>query len=66
MSHGRILVVDDDPQIRRVMRATLVSHGYEVLEARDGQAALDEIGREWAAWIHAGRCVRAPTFRSSF
>jgi two-component system KDP operon response regulator KdpE len=29
-----------------VMRATLVSHGYEVLEARDGQAALEEIGRE--------------------
>jgi two-component system KDP operon response regulator KdpE len=46
MSHGRILVVDDDPQIRRVMRATLVSHGYEVIEARDGEAALAEIGRE--------------------
>jgi two-component system KDP operon response regulator KdpE len=46
VSQGKILVVDDDPQIRRVMRATLVSHGYEVTEARDGQAALEVIGRE--------------------
>jgi len=30
MSAGRILVVDDDPQIRRVMRVTLTGQGYEV------------------------------------
>jgi len=28
LSAGKILVVDDDPQIRRVMKATLVGHGY--------------------------------------
>ena len=40
MSAGKILVVDDDPQIRRVMKATLVGHQYEVIEARTGEEAL--------------------------
>jgi two-component system KDP operon response regulator KdpE len=43
MSRGRILVVDDDSQIRRVMRATLVGEGYEVSDARNGHDALDRI-----------------------
>jgi len=46
LSAGRILVVDDDPQIRRVMKATLVGHGYEVLEARTGEDALEKFSRE--------------------
>jgi two-component system KDP operon response regulator KdpE len=41
MSSGTILVVDDDPQIRRVMKATLVAHSYEVVEARTGEDALE-------------------------
>jgi two-component system KDP operon response regulator KdpE len=41
MSHGRVLVVDDEPQIRRVMRATLVAQGYEVIDARSGEDALE-------------------------
>lgn len=40
MSAGRILVVDDEPQIRRVMRATLTAGGYEVSDARTGNEAL--------------------------
>ena len=40
MSEGRILVVDDESQIRRVMRTTLTSHGYEVSEAMNGEEAL--------------------------
>jgi len=40
LSAGKILVVDDDPQIRRVMKATLVGHNYEVIEARTGEDAL--------------------------
>jgi two-component system KDP operon response regulator KdpE len=40
MSAGKILVVDDDPQIRRVVRVILVGEGYEVVEARSGDAAL--------------------------
>ena len=42
MSQGRILVIDDDPQIRRVMRTTLVLQGYEVADARSGQEALEK------------------------
>jgi two-component system KDP operon response regulator KdpE len=40
MSTGRILVVDDEPQIRRVMRTTLSGQGYEVTEARSAEEAL--------------------------
>jgi len=33
LSVGRILVVDDDRQIRRIMRTTLTGAGYEVDDA---------------------------------
>jgi two-component system, OmpR family, KDP operon response regulator KdpE len=46
MGEGRILVVDDEPQIRRVMRATLVTEGYEVADARSGDDALDLLHSE--------------------
>jgi two-component system, OmpR family, KDP operon response regulator KdpE len=51
MSAGRILVVDDDPQIRRVMRATLVSHSYEVIEARDGAEGLEKAAQEMPSLV---------------
>ena len=41
MPSGRVLIVDDEPQIRRVMRTALTSHGYEPFEARTGEEALD-------------------------
>jgi two-component system KDP operon response regulator KdpE len=43
MSAGKILIIDDDPQIRRVMRSTLTSHGYEVNDARSGEEGLEEL-----------------------
>ncbi len=43
MSAGRILAVDDDPQIRRVMRVTLIGHGYEVDDAKNGDEALEKL-----------------------
>jgi two-component system KDP operon response regulator KdpE len=43
MSSGRILVIDDDPQIRRTMRATLTAHGYQVGDARTGEEGLEEL-----------------------
>ena len=36
----RVLVVDDEPQIRRFLRLGLDGHGYEVLEAETAEAAL--------------------------
>jgi len=36
----RILIVDDEPQITRVLRTSLQSHGYEVEVAKDGVQAL--------------------------
>lgn len=46
MSTGRILIVDDEPQIRRVMRTTLTSRGYEVGDARSGEEALEKLRLE--------------------
>jgi CheY-like chemotaxis protein len=37
----RLLVVDDEPDIREVTSAMLAEDGYEVLTARDGQEALE-------------------------
>src|SRR6202048_257381 len=43
MSAGKILVVDDDPQIRRVMKIMLTGQGYEVDDAKCGEAALERL-----------------------
>ena len=43
MSAGRILVVDDEPQIRRIMRTTLTGAGYEVDDAKTGEEALEKV-----------------------
>jgi two-component system KDP operon response regulator KdpE len=43
VSAGRILVVDDDAQIRRVMRTSLAARGYEVDDARSGEDALEKL-----------------------
>ena len=45
MSAGVILVVDDDPQIRRVMKVTLTGQGYEVDDAKTGEDALEKLRR---------------------
>jgi two-component system KDP operon response regulator KdpE len=42
----RILVVDDEPQITRVLRAGLTSRGFDVRVAADGNAALEAFG-DW-------------------
>ena len=46
MDHPHILVVDDEPQITRVLRTTLVAKGYEIRVANDGEMAL-EIMKDW-------------------
>ena len=37
---GRILVMDDEPDIRKIVRMTLEKAGYQVLEAEDGEKAI--------------------------
>jgi two-component system, OmpR family, KDP operon response regulator KdpE len=46
MSATRVLVVDDDPQIRRVLRTALVAQGYESIDARNGEEAIERLGEE--------------------
>ena len=46
MNNATILVVDDEPQIRRVLRSTLSSNGYDVIEAKNGQEAIEMAVRE--------------------
>jgi two-component system KDP operon response regulator KdpE len=40
---ARVLVVDDEPAIRRFLRASLSAHGYAVFEAEGGQSALSAV-----------------------
>jgi two-component system KDP operon response regulator KdpE len=44
--HRRILVVDDESQITRVLRTSLSSQGYDIRVANDGETAL-EIMKDW-------------------
>ena len=41
----QVLVVDDDPQIRRTLRGVLEDEGHQVVEAPDGVRALDALGQ---------------------
>src|SRR5581483_5709609 len=40
LEKSRVLVVDDEPQITRVLRTVLTSQGYQVQTAAEGQSAL--------------------------
>ncbi|HXA56874.1 MAG TPA: response regulator transcription factor [Candidatus Acidoferrum sp.] len=46
MISATILAVDDEPQIRRVLRTTLSAQGYTILEAKSGEEALEVVRRE--------------------
>jgi len=78
MSSGNILVVDDEPQIRRVMRMALSSQGFEVIEARSGEEGLEKFREHLpdlvlldlnmpgiGAWRRAEASGSAPKYRSS-
>src|SRR5688500_2362216 len=41
---GKVLVVDDEPQIRRALTLALEGHGYEVRTAEHGDQALIDLG----------------------
>lgn len=44
-SRGRVLLVDDEPELRRTLRRSLTRNGFEVLEAENGRVALDLLRR---------------------
>jgi len=44
--NAKILVVDDDPDIRTVLSALLESRGYQVVTASDGEEGLDALKAE--------------------
>ena len=46
MNKATILVVDDEPQLRRAMRATLADLGYSVIETKAGEEALEVLRRD--------------------
>lgn len=46
MAEGRILVVDDEPQIRRVMKTALAAEGYTVVDAKAALDALEKLRQE--------------------
>jgi two-component system KDP operon response regulator KdpE len=46
MKKTKILIVDDEPQILRALRAGLIAHGYDVVSAADGEEALDKAATE--------------------
>lgn len=42
---SRVLVIDDEPPIRKLLRTGLTSQGYEMVDATNGRTALDELAR---------------------
>lgn len=46
MAKRRVLLADDDPPVRGLLRVLMSRAGYEVLEASTGQEVLDLIRRE--------------------
>ena len=75
MELNRVLIVDDDPAIRRVVSALLDLDEYGLLEAADGQAALEVVKVErpdlvildltmpvWTGCGPARPCAPTPTW----
>lgn len=47
----KVLVIDDEPPIRKLLRMGLSTQGYEILEASNGKTALEKLGEEPALII---------------
>ena len=47
---NRVLIVDDEPNVRLVLRTALGSVGYEVVDAEDGQKALEQLSSGGASF----------------
>ena len=47
----KILVVDDEPEIREMLEARLSANGYEVVTAKDGLEAVEKFSEEMPAMV---------------
>ena len=78
MDTSRVLVVDDEPQITRVLKTVLTSQGYQVRTAAEGESALSSLNEwhpelvitdlympRWTASSCAGGFARCRACRSS-
>ena len=52
---SKVLVIDDEPPIRKLLRMGLSSQGYEVLEASNGKMALDLLAKSRDGLAHFAR-----------
>ena len=64
MERLKILVVDDESRMRKLVRDFLVREDYEVLEAGDGEEALDIFYKEKNIALIILDIVKHPKFRS--
>jgi two-component system KDP operon response regulator KdpE len=46
MQTAKVMIVEDDPQERRILRTALISQAFEVMDARDGEEALASLRHE--------------------
>jgi len=46
MKISKVLVVDDEPQARRVLRTALIAQGFEVNDAKSGEEAIERLREE--------------------
>ena len=61
----KVLVIDDEPPIRKLLRMGLSTQGYEILEASNGKIALELLARMRAALRHQLQVHgERPVFRS--
>ena len=46
MAASKVMIVDDEPQTRRVLKTALISRGFEITDARSGEEALENLRHE--------------------
>ena len=64
---AKILVVDDDPDMRLAISSVLKSRSYEIVEARDGEEALARLKEEKPEeLVQACMFQNLPVFRTKF
>ena len=61
----RILVIEDEPDDRQILRDMLARADYEVLEAEDGEQALALVAKQRPDLIHEGGAIRNQSSASS-